>query len=117
MKTPEQIKFGLLCLWTDSSCNNCAYYEHGCVDNVQKDALQYIEQLEAKIPKWISVKERLPDVKTPVLTLGRKGSIGIGFITVPDAHIDGNTYFYPRYGDYRPTHWMPLPEELKGGIK
>lgn len=46
MKTPEEIKFGLTCLWTDSSCKDCGYDENGCIDQVQKDAIQYIKQLE-----------------------------------------------------------------------
>ena len=64
------------------------------------------------IQKWISVEERLPDPRTPVLTYGRKGAIGIGF-TQPNSEKDGKVYFYARYGDHLPTHWMPLPEPPK----
>lgn len=48
MKTPEEIKYGLHCLWTDCSCKDCGYDGNGCVDQVQKDALAYIQQLEAE---------------------------------------------------------------------
>lgn len=30
-------------------------------DDMARDCLQAIEELEAKIPKWISTKDRLPD--------------------------------------------------------
>lgn len=62
--------------------------------------------------EWISVKEKLPHDKCPVLTYGRKGSIGIGYVCAGSA-ANGKTYFYARYGDSLPTHWMPLPEPPK----
>ena len=60
--------------------------------------------------EWISVKEKLPEVRVPVLTYGRKGAVGIGFIQPTSVTDDGKVYFYARYGDNLPTHWMPLPE-------
>lgn len=66
--------------------------------------------------EWISVKDRLPEDRVPVLTYGRKGSIGIEFVT--DCSRTGHgIYFYARCGDYKPTHWMPLPEPPKEGEK
>lgn len=65
--------------------------------------------------EWISVKDRLPEVRVPVLTYGRKGAVGIGFIQPTSVTPDGKVYFYPRYGDHLPTHWMPLPEPPKDG--
>lgn len=64
--------------------------------------------------RWIPVTERLPEVRTPVLTYGRKGAVGIGFVQPTSKAADGKVYFYPRYGDNLPTHWMHLPEPPKG---
>ena len=53
MKTPEKIKKGLeACGVIDGDCENCPY-DDGlqllCVDRLRKDALAYIQQLEAGI--------------------------------------------------------------------
>ena len=62
---------------------------------------------------WVSVEDRLPEVNKPVLTYGRKGSIGIGFVS---SNSKEWVYFHPRYGgDKSPVHWMPLPEPPKEG--
>lgn len=63
--------------------------------------------------KWISVNDRLPAPNLPVLTYGRKGSVGIGYVTessVSEYKRRNKLYFYVRYGDNLPTHWMPLPK-------
>lgn len=65
-------------------------------------------------PRWISVTERLPECRVPVLTYGRKGAVGIGFVQPTSVTADGKVYFYARYGDSLPTHWMPLPSPVKG---
>ena len=75
--------------------------------------MQKIVELRSR-GKWIPVTERLPEIRVPVLTLGRKGAVGIGFIQPTSVTADGKVYFYPRYGDSLPTHWMPLPEPPKG---
>ena len=66
------------------------------------------------VQEWISVKDRLPECRVPVLTYGRKGAVGIGFVQPTSATDDGKVYFYARYGDSLPTHWMPLPQPPKG---
>ena len=52
MKTPEEIKKGLECCASFLfDCPHCSYYEVGdgdCVDEVKRDALHYIQQLEAE---------------------------------------------------------------------
>ena len=123
VKTPNEIKEGLECCKGNQTCSLCPYYNDPTCEVLEDEALTYIQQLENQIgelaekisqlevaqPKWISVNERLPDAQTPVLTLGRRGSIGIGFTTTTSGVIDGHIYFYSRYGDSQPTHWMPLP--------
>ena len=67
---------------------------------------------------WISVKDRFPEPNEPVVTYGRRGSIGIGYITegsISTYRRIHRLYFYARYGDRLPTHWMPLPEPPKEG--
>lgn len=76
MKTPEEIKKGLECC-THATCNGCPYAQDGCATNREMiDALDYIQQLEhqigeltekvaqleAALPKWISIEERPPEL-------------------------------------------------------
>lgn len=70
--------------------------------------------------EWIGVDERLPEPNLPVLTYGRKGGVGIGYVTdssVSEYKRSNKLYFYARYGDKLPTHWMPLPEPPKEAEK
>lgn len=66
MKTPEEIKKGLECCMkaSEEACDHCPYSK-GCerfeACNLYRDALAYINQLEARATKWISVKDRLPE--------------------------------------------------------
>lgn len=79
----------------------------------------YIHQLEAQVPRWISVEERLPPVA---------GVYGSGYEYSEDLIVyDGLrrrvAYYYhttelwvdSRYEDdtFEVTHWMPLPEPPK----
>ena len=65
MKTPEEIKNGLKICRGKCTGNkpHCPYdkYGDGCEDTLNRDALAYIQQLEAQQPRWISVKEREPE--------------------------------------------------------
>lgn len=57
--------------------------------------------------EWIGVDERLPEPNLPVLTYGRKGGVGIGYVTdssVSEYKRSNKLYFYARYGDKLPTH-------------
>lgn len=58
MKTPEEIKLGLeRCRLEDSCENGCPYHHEGCGDEMRKDALTYIKQLEAEIRNMLPAKE------------------------------------------------------------
>jgi hypothetical protein len=76
-------------------------------------------------PQWISVKERLPEVKEPVL--GWAKYPGQPIICYRDTELDdygdpswqiftfatGHSYGkweFLEYNEEYPTHWMPLPE-------
>lgn len=129
MKTPEEIKKGLDHCGEDG-CKDCPYVQDCTMTDgfseLAKDSLAYIQQLEAEnertmscydaavcesadvaamLPKWISVKDGLPEEHVVVLVArddalyGREVTIGwcrCGRWEVPIA--------------VKVTHWMPLPE-------
>ena len=129
MKKPEEIKKGLACCAEASpgACERCPYV-NDCEDfgacKLPRDALAYINQLEARVPKWIPVgaEEKpmhgeeylcicaLPDDPMNeckwimVLTYYAHGSNG--YVDRPhftDEGLNGMTV----------THWMPLPKMPK----
>ena len=124
MKTPDEIKKELeRCtsyIYGFPHCESCLYgidaekAESDCVDALLKDALAYIQQLEAAQPKWISVEERLPDDRGNFITKIHcdKGD-----------WIEVNTFDYMEKEWWHDTvnctvtkfvtHWMPLPEPPK----
>ena len=55
MRNPEEIKKGLKHCDKHGDrpdCGDCPYYcENGCMDTVVRDALEYIEQLEAGVER------------------------------------------------------------------
>ena len=93
------------------------------------DAADAIEELEKKlycqdittaqildmyiplfIPRWIPVKEMLPEQFKPVLVyFNRNGCRGTG---VAEYYHDGDTKVWRGCG-FIPTHWMPLPKPPK----
>lgn len=112
MKTPEEIKRGLGCC-LKGFCTSCAYEKIlNCTESVREDARALIQQLEAQVPKWIGVEERLPEDEIPVLvgySRNLDGFISIGYLDHEDMRwcgIDGIRIA-------RPSHWMPLPEPPK----
>ena len=59
MKTPDEIKKGLqYCFMEEhSTCSGCPYddsedHELKCLDEIQKDAFAYIQQLEEKLKAY-----------------------------------------------------------------
>ena len=46
----------------DGKCDYCYYEERSwCQRDLARDALKQIEYLETKVPKWVSVKDALPE--------------------------------------------------------
>lgn len=123
MKTPEEIKKWLECCSSaEIMCGECPYYEDGVdCDGMEEDALAYIQQLEAQVPKWISVEDP-PKKGGRYLILFEDGHCC-------DAEFDEDIDFDSQFGEwveiYHPetlgyldsewrgyqevTHWMPLP--------
>lgn len=75
-----------------------------------KIAQARIKELEAQIPKWISVEDRLPETFDRVLVFNEYDGINISWLQ-PDGKRFSVKTAYPD----RPTHWMPLPEAPKEG--
>ena len=136
MKTPDEIKKWLECC-THVTCNGCPYDEDGCATSQQIiDALEYIQQLEYRIgeltemvakleaaqPKWISVKERLPEPNTTVLLIAHGWEsqlVYIGKLEKVESERSWLTGLVSKASEWTVygfsylkepivTHWMPL---------
>lgn len=108
MKTPEEIKKGLEICIADKSCRDCPYNNGNCDMQLERDALAYIQQLEAQQPRWISVKERLPANLEKCLTYSKANGFKIGCYT------EVGFIMTAGYCE-EPTHWMPLPDLSREG--
>ena len=60
MKTPEEIKKGLACCTGSPMCSDCPYYDCSDCNDVEADALAYIQQLEEAKQGWYTVGEGYP---------------------------------------------------------
>ena len=128
MRSPDEIKKGLECCARASEeackhcpyCNDCDIFE-AC--NLYRDALAYITQLEARVTKWISVKDRVPNPSTYVLALTAPGALSVGQNVIVADYIhpkkEEHGVFIIAYTNYDDkdivpvTHWMTLPEPPK----
>lgn len=120
MKTPEEIKKWLECCSSaEIMCGECPYYEDGVdCDGMEEDTLAYIRQLEERVPKWISVEERLPERDMRVAVLYRFPRSKQLFSSMLEYYAaDPEPHFQHTLGEGGPIvcHWMPLPEPPKEG--
>lgn len=116
MKTPDEIK-KMLKKCPNADCSLCQSRFH-C--DLEAEALEYIQQLEEKVPKWISVEERLPEklndnnqmyITEEVIGFdGECAYIGQYKVYKYDGHL---TFFDGNYFRDDITHWMPMPEPPK----
>ena len=125
MKTPDEIKKGLVYCNTFNNCQNCPYDKDGegwgCVVERNADALAYIQQLEMRhgkdinVPRWISVEERLPEDVITSWLIYANGDIETACWT-HDKY--GLAWWFFVDGEYAigVTHWMPLPEPPKDKV-
>ena len=85
------------------------------VENLARKTLAYIEQLEKLVPRWISVKEMLPEKGDNVLIslcgCNVKQAVYRGDGVFESAYAD--TYHSTGTGSIVLTHWMPTPEPKK----
>lgn len=115
----EKVIKGLkICAGGTNSCTPCPFKDNckGTSNAAMAAAIKLLKAQEAQ--GWISVKDRLPEVRHAVLgyTPFYKN---IWAVTM---HEDGCWYFwYPGTSEYDQdwygpiTHWMPLPEPPKEG--
>lgn len=122
VKTPEEIKKGMECC-KNGECENCRYIDGSghwsCVGRLINDIFAYIQQLEQRLvevnktsPRWISVKERLPEDDGYFLCNCNDGSpdvvcmyYGDGEFLTPEPELSNLSHII--------THWMPLPQPPK----
>ena len=119
-RTPEKIKQSIrICAILDENhdCTHCPRFPDeytDCSNALLLDAVAYIEHLEAQIPKWISVEERLPT---------EEDAPGDGRVLCVISKAAGSlagerrAYHWEMVANH-PTwfaHWMPLPEPPEGG--
>lgn len=146
-KNPEEIKKGLECCGPSifRACSKCPYScemetpggekAYFCSENLIRDTKWLVQQLEAQLPRWISVKEKLPEEEEPVLILVKETEhygLKLEFKKVYWCQYlaiwDGEEWYTtwcngcrkisdtakePYADDYAVTHWMPLPEPPK----
>lgn len=104
----------------EDDCMECpiAVREIGCLalaaaaDLIEQQA-ERITELEAKVPRWIPVTEKIPPDQEEVLVLTRSKN-GVRNVDKGYWEID---HFIHR-GRAEVTHWMPLPgwpEDVKDG--
>lgn len=120
MKTPKEIKAGLRCHAVQWHAGECPDHEPGCKgcpyendyhdpDEVMADALELIEELQAKIPQWIDIKKRSPEMHQRVLFI----STGHERVCVGNYHGEGKKgghYFLTSNRLETAKWWMPTPE-------
>lgn len=109
-KTPNDIKKGLGTCSRNAPCSECPYKGLGCIDKMLLDAFELIQQLEAKVPRWISVEDDKPKEYENVNV----------YVAGDDGCRYTNTGFYDGkhwrgYGNRFDvvTHWTHLPEPPK----
>ena len=124
MRSPDEIKKGLESCGADE-CHGehtgCPYKDDAlCMMHICSDALAYITQLEARVPKWISVKDRLPEDDVDVIAYAVSNNGGYTIVVTFHTHklyglnIEGWASPWQYFSShYTITHWMSLPEPPK----
>lgn len=123
MKKPEEIKKGLECCSVDDMhCGPGCPYKDDCLEEsrykgLESDALAYIQQLEAQVPRWIPVEERLPEVNVRLeCEYSAEVLVCNGMYTCVAYYCHTTKQWHDSCDEddiLTVTHWMPLPEAPK----
>ena len=124
MTSPDQVaRIKKVLMDTEKLCGNCRY--NGVSDcnrpeglcelfDAVWDALDYIKELEkrvadleAKVPKWVSVKDRLPDKESMLCLVISDGDLYVSHWHWSDG---GAWFFTDGECDCNVTHWAKAPE-------
>ena len=83
-------------------------------DLIIQDLRRENAELRARVPKWISVDDRLPEAGGYVVCIAKRNPFSRFMPMV--ARIKKNGWANPITEQYisEVTHWMPLPEPPKG---
>lgn len=116
-RTAEKIKAQLACCSKERGCHVCPdVADSNCSLKLCADALALIERLEAAVPRWISVEERLPEETNVYLIHAvHRYNKNDGYRCM-DVRLFFKGEFEPWQGlpdIYEVTHWMQLPEPPK----
>ena len=112
--------------------NSCERYPNQIGDCMTARVHDYVIDLEQRVPRWISVEERLPEGEDPVLILVKETEhYGLNKDKSKVYHCQYLAYWddeewyttwcngcrkisdtanEPNADDYEVTHWMPQPE-------
>lgn len=80
---------------------------------VLQDAADAMEQLEATVPRWIPVTERLPEAGKRVLCYCRANIYEVMKMRTDGDWVHNDQVYDSTYMGKFVTHWMPLPEPPK----
>ena len=124
MTSPDQVaRIKKVLMDTEKLCGNCRY--NGVSDcnrpeglcelfDAVWDALDYIKELEkrvtdleAKVPKWVSVKDRLPDKESMLCLVISDGDL---YVSHWHWSAGGPWFFTDGEYDCNVTHWAKAPE-------
>lgn len=133
MRSPEEIKKGLeYCsekAKRKTKCSECIYFNDPrgwCSTTITRDALAYIQQLEARMealtdealtyiqqleaqqPRWISVGEQLPENGQKIIAAFHDSG---GWVVDQVRYVEGKFNFigWVNVCNDNVTHWMPMP--------
>lgn len=122
-RTPEQIRFNISECSRSNCLSECPYENRpieSCAEGLLSDALALINRLEserdaalAKVPKWISAKDRQPAPLEKVWMYSKKYNsmfVGMRGLQNPE-HIYVESGPDLRLNDI--SYWMPKPQKPK----
>ena len=82
-------------------------------DLIIQDLRRENAELRARVPKWISVNDRLPEEKGFCIVCYKHAYCdNDGYWTIGICFYDGEKF--QKHLAYKVTHWMPRPQPPKG---